>query len=84
MVAVSGFLAMGGYAGFVWPAFGLAAVVMAGLVLVSLRELRAREAEDQLALVQLIRDEAIAEIATAPASVRLLWDVLCLPGLAAC
>ena len=45
MVAVSGFLAMGGYAGFVWPAFGLAAVVMAGLVLVSLRELRAREAE---------------------------------------
>ena len=45
MGAVSGFLAMGGYAGFVWPAFGLAAVVMAGLVLVSLRELHAREAE---------------------------------------
>ncbi len=45
MAAVSGFLAMGGYAGFVWPAFGLAAVVMAGLVLVSLRELRVREAE---------------------------------------
>jgi len=33
MGAVSGFLAMGGYAGFVWPAFGLAAVVMAGLLL---------------------------------------------------
>lgn len=45
MAEVSGFLAMGGYAGFVWPAFGLAAVVMAGLVLVSLRELHAREAE---------------------------------------
>ena len=45
MAEVSGFLAMGGYAGFVWPAFGLADVVMAGLVLVSLRELHAREAE---------------------------------------
>ncbi len=45
MGAVSGFLAMGGYAGFVWPAFGLATVVMAGLVLVSLRELHARAAE---------------------------------------
>lgn len=26
------FLAMGGYAGFVWPAYGVAAAVLAGLV----------------------------------------------------
>ena len=39
------FLNMGGYAGFVWTAWGLAVLVMAGLVWSSLRELRARETE---------------------------------------
>ena len=28
---VGAFLAMGGYAGFVWPAYGVACVVLAGL-----------------------------------------------------
>jgi heme exporter protein D len=38
------FLAMGGYAGFVWPAYALAAAVLAGLLLGSLRQLRKAEA----------------------------------------
>ncbi|HXP97098.1 MAG TPA: heme exporter protein CcmD [Telmatospirillum sp.] len=37
------FLEMGGYARFVWPAYGLVAVVTIGLLLVSLRTLRSRE-----------------------------------------
>jgi heme exporter protein D len=39
------FLAMGGYAGFIWPAYGFAAVVLAGLIWVSIREVRRLEAE---------------------------------------
>ncbi|MCH7930695.1 MAG: heme exporter protein CcmD [Proteobacteria bacterium] len=39
------FLAMGGYAAFVWPAFAIAAVVMTVLWVASWRTLRAREAE---------------------------------------
>ena len=34
------FLAMGGYAGFVWPAYGAAAIVLAGMALASLRAWR--------------------------------------------
>ncbi|MCE2482760.1 MAG: heme exporter protein CcmD [Alphaproteobacteria bacterium] len=34
------FLAMGGYAAFVWPAFGVTVLVMVGLLLASLRSLR--------------------------------------------
>jgi heme exporter protein D len=41
------FLDMGGYAGFVWPAYALAAVILTGLVLVSLRQLRKAEADLQ-------------------------------------
>jgi heme exporter protein D len=33
MSAVADWLAMGGYAGFVWPAYGLAAAVLVGLSL---------------------------------------------------
>ncbi len=33
------FFEMGGYAGFVWPAFGLTAVVMVALVVSTLRQL---------------------------------------------
>ena len=40
---MSDFLAMGGYAGFVWPAFGLTALVMVWLLVASLRRLRANE-----------------------------------------
>lgn len=39
------FFAMGGYAAFVWPSFGVTAVVLAGMWLASVRELRARQAE---------------------------------------
>jgi len=39
------FFEMGGYAAYVWPAFGVGAVVMIGLVLFSIRRLRLREAE---------------------------------------
>lgn len=38
------FFAMGGYAAYVWPAFGVAAVILIALLLLSLRSLRAREA----------------------------------------
>jgi heme exporter protein D len=43
--SVQTFLDMGGYAGFVWPAYGLAAAVLIGLLLVSLRQLRRAEAD---------------------------------------
>ena len=39
------FFAMGGYAGFVWPAYALAAIVLVGLLAHSLRQLRKAEAE---------------------------------------
>ena len=42
MDILSSYFAMGGYAGYVWPAYVLAAAVIAGLLLVSLRELKAR------------------------------------------
>jgi len=40
MNAVESWLAMGGYAGFVWPAYGVAAIVLGGLALVSWRRHR--------------------------------------------
>ncbi|MBR46680.1 MAG: heme exporter protein CcmD [Rhodospirillaceae bacterium] len=39
------FFEMGGYAVYVWPAFGVGAVVMIGLLVLSIRRLRLREAE---------------------------------------
>ncbi len=39
------FFDMGGYAAFIWPAFGLTFVVMAGMVIFTLRNLRARQRE---------------------------------------
>jgi heme exporter protein D len=39
------FLAMGGYAAYVWTAFGLTALVLGGLLWQSLRLARRREAE---------------------------------------
>jgi len=38
------FWAMGGYGFYVWPAFGATALVLVGLLLASLRTLRANEA----------------------------------------
>lgn len=37
------FLAMGGYGAFIWPAYGLTAVVLGGLAVVSIRGVRQRE-----------------------------------------
>ncbi len=39
------FLAMGGYAAFVWPAFALTAAVLIGLLTMTVRRLRALQAE---------------------------------------
>ena len=44
MNAVGNWLAMGGYAGFVWPAYGVPAIVLGVLALVSWRRHR-RSAE---------------------------------------
>jgi heme exporter protein D len=40
MQALTNYLAMGGYAAFVWPAYALALAVMAGLFLQGLRRYR--------------------------------------------
>ena len=39
------FFAMGGYAAYVWPAFGFTILVLAGLWILSWRQMRAKEAE---------------------------------------
>ncbi len=44
MDRIQAYLAMGGYAAYVWSAVGVAAVVMVGQVIISLRTLRRREA----------------------------------------
>ena len=44
MTTISDFLAMGGYAAFVWPAFAVTAVVLVALLVASRRGLKAREA----------------------------------------
>lgn len=42
---MSGFLAMDGYGGFIWPAWGIATLVLAVLIVGSVRSMRARERE---------------------------------------
>ena len=37
------FLAMGGYGAFIWPCYGLAALVLLGFLFTTLRDLRERE-----------------------------------------
>jgi heme exporter protein D len=49
---ISAFLAMGGYAAFVWPAYGVAFAVLGGLALFSLRRYR----ESTVALERLQQD----------------------------
>ena len=44
MGSLSSFLGMGGYAGFVWPSFGISVLVLAVLLVASLRSLGARQA----------------------------------------
>ncbi|HUZ75778.1 MAG TPA: heme exporter protein CcmD [Stellaceae bacterium] len=43
--AIAKYLAMGGYARYVWPAYGVAVVVLGGLVLESIIAYRRRRAE---------------------------------------
>lgn len=45
MNSLDAFFAMGGYAAYVWPAYGLAALVMLALVFATLRRLRRSERE---------------------------------------
>ena len=45
MQSLNEFLAMGGFAVFVWPAYALVAFVMIGLLGISLQGLRGRESE---------------------------------------
>jgi heme exporter protein D len=45
MAALDQFLAMGGYARFVWPAFGLALIVLGGLLIESLVTYKKRQRE---------------------------------------
>jgi heme exporter protein D len=47
-------LAMGGYAGYVWSAYGVAAVVLIGVLVATRHSLQARTRE--LALLQGVRD----------------------------
>ena len=42
---LAGFLGMGGYAAYVWPAYGLTVIVLAGLLLWSLGAYRRRQRE---------------------------------------
>ncbi|HEY8012894.1 MAG: heme exporter protein CcmD [Dongiales bacterium] len=44
MDRIETYLAMGGYAAYVWPALAVAAVVMIGQLVLTLRTLRRREA----------------------------------------
>lgn len=44
MDALANYLAMGGYAAYVWPAIGATALVLTVLLVASLRTLRRREA----------------------------------------
>jgi heme exporter protein D len=43
MGELDSFLAMGGYAAYVWPALGLTAVVLAGIAVASIARLRRAE-----------------------------------------
>lgn len=44
MDRLNDFLSMGGYGGYIWPAYLIAAVVLVGLLVVSLRNARGQEA----------------------------------------
>lgn len=44
LIGMDDFFAMGGYGAFIWPAYGVGALLMAGLLVLSWRELRQREA----------------------------------------
>lgn len=41
MTSLSSFLDMGGYGAFVWPSFGLSALLLVGIFVISVRSLKA-------------------------------------------
>jgi heme exporter protein D len=41
---MSEYLAMGGYGAFIWPAYGVAAILMVGVLILSWKSMRQREA----------------------------------------
>ena len=45
MDTLAAYMTMGGYGGFIWSAYGVTALVMAGLVVSTWRSLKAREKE---------------------------------------
>lgn len=45
MESLHALFAMGGYASYVWPAYGLSVAVLTAVLVVSLRQARRREAE---------------------------------------
>jgi len=49
------FFEMGGYAGFIWPAYGAVTVVLVGLMVLSRRALKA--AETELAALESQKDD---------------------------
>ncbi len=51
------FFEMGGYAAYVWPAYGLATLVVVGLLVLSVRRLRS--AERMLTLLEQARRERV-------------------------
>lgn len=51
------FFEMGGYAAYVWPAYGLAMLVVVGLLVLSVRRLRS--AERMLTLLEQARRERV-------------------------
>lgn len=58
---IAGFLSMGGYAAFVWPCYGVAAVLLAGFAIAAVRTSKrnaARLAELERARAQTDRDAA--------------------------
>ena len=55
------FFEMGGYAAYVWPAFGVAAVIMVALLALSIRTMRAREAALKTLEATARRQRAAAE-----------------------
>lgn len=64
MEAISEFVAMGGHGIYIWPAYGIAAVVMIAFALTTVRRLRIREAE--LARLTAARRDTDAEAEAGP------------------
>jgi heme exporter protein D len=62
MDRIETYLAMGGYAAYVWSALAVAAVVMIGQLVLTLRTLRRREAaEAELEAVRQRRRKAVSK-----------------------